>query len=328
MGCSQNSLYYDENSFDHLEKIIWHLEEPIGDAHIIPTYLLAQSAANKYKVVLHGEGADESLFGYPFHKLIYLESTFRKVLPDFLLNNIAPYVFKSIPINVLDKFFPLPTSLGKEGKKKLGQYFNHWGSFNITNKFIHLTSLFNSIEASQLLTLKTNNKMLFSNQKEISNDAGSFMKSIFSIQLQGWLQDNILLRHDKLAMAHSIESRAPFLDHHLVDFIVNIPINLKFRNTYNKYILRNQLINTLDKNIAHRKKIPFFSPIERFSETSKFNNLMEEYLGDSVLKEDSIFNKNIVSSLKRKCKSNDFISVKKIMSLIIFQIWKKKFRLN
>ena len=331
LKCDHKELKYDENSLDLLESIIWHMEEPVGDAHIIPTSILAQNVTGDLKVVLLGEGADESLFGYPFHKLIYYEAILRKYLPRYLIDNTLASLFRRTPFQILNMFFPLPTSIGIEGKKKLVNYFANMKTYNIVEKFVRLTSLFQPEEASKLLNHKIDENSIFDNTKlntEKNGDIDMLMNQMFMIQMNGWLQDNILLRHDKLAMAHSIETRAPFLDHNLVEYLINIPVNMKFGNGSNKYILRNYLAGTFNKKIAYRKKIPFFAPIERFSQTGKFKVLIEKYLNEKDMLNGDIFNKEMISSLIRNNSENDFLVVKKLMSLIIIGIWRKKFNIN
>ena len=325
-----HELYYNEESLGLLDQIIWHLEEPIGDAHIIPTFHLAKGASRSLKVVLLGEGADEPLFGYPFHKIFLLETIIRRITFGVPLDTVASLLLKMVPVAIMNLFFPLPTTLGLEGKRKLVEYAGRMGKYSVVEKYVHLTSLFTFEELSRLFLYRTKDDVFGYESKndEICGNKDMILKQTFQLQMKGWLQDNILLRHDKLSMAHSIEARSPFLDHELVEFLVNVPVETKFRNGRDKYILRRFLSGRLNRKIAKRKKIPFFAPIEKFVKTREFNRLIEDNLSESNIREGNIFDYKELMILKNRAVSNNFLAVKKLMSIIIFEIWRKRFKVS
>ncbi|MEW6532132.1 MAG: asparagine synthase (glutamine-hydrolyzing) [Thermodesulfobacteriota bacterium] len=330
LGCRHTPVLYTEKSLALLDTILWHLEEPIGDAHIIPTFYLAEAASQELTVVILGEGADETLYGYPFHRLIYRESQLGGPKAMAFVGRLAAVTLGLIPNVLLDKFFPLPTSLGKTGYDRLSAHLRQLGHRSIEDEFVHLTSLFTPESAKTLLAFPVEDDRLFqapANPEEGLAPSEIAMQQIFLLQMQGWLQDNILLRHDKLAMAHSLETRAPFLDPYLAAFLLHVPMKLKFRRGKDKYILRQYLAGRFDRSIAFRKKTPFFAPVEVFTQSRAFQDLIQEFLDEEAITREEVFNPEAVRKLVHRSGPNDFLTAKQLMGLVIFQMWRKKFRI-
>ena len=97
-----------------------------------------------------------------------------------------------------------------------------------------------------------------------------FAKQVAYLELKQRLPELLLMRTDKMAMATGIEARVPFLDHKLVEFALNIPGSLKFKNNTTKYILKKACENIIPNEIIYRKKVGFAAPIVRWLHEGKY----------------------------------------------------------
>ena len=122
LGTNHNEIHFDETDFEDLAKVIWHLDEPIGDAHVLPSFILAREARKSLTVVLLGEGADESLYGYPFYKVSWLARALTRPFPAALTERVLPGLLEAMPLGLLNAVFPLPAELGEEGRRHLSSF--------------------------------------------------------------------------------------------------------------------------------------------------------------------------------------------------------------
>ena len=109
-----------------------------------------------------------------------------------------------------------------------------------------------------------------------------FLSRMMSFELENLLPDCLLMKVDKMTMAHSLEARAPFLDHKLIEFAAALPAGFKIRGCTNKYILRKFMEKKLPPEIVNRKKRGFLVPITKW-----LNGELKEYAEDILLRKDS-----------------------------------------
>jgi len=329
LSLENKKVTFDAIDFEDLARIIWHLDEPIGDAHILPTYSLAKAAKKNLTVVLLGEGADESLYGYPFYKIAFWGRRLLGWMPNFITQKLLPAVIERTPLRILNLVFPLPTSLGSQGRKHLANSINVLARGTGKEVFRHMTGLFSNEEVINLLPRyrsKPRPEMpaYFSRSLPV-NGAEKLLLDINDEQFSGWLQDNILLRHDKLSMAHSIECRVPFLDHRFVEFMANAPLSSKISGWRDKCIARNYVRDAIDLDIAERPKRPFYMPLEEFVRGEIYKNLVAENLCPERIKRRGIFDTKTIDKLVEQATFDNFLAVKRVMSLVILELWQRIF---
>ena len=289
-----------------LQKIMWHLEEPLGDATIIPTYQLAKETSGFLKVVLSGEGADELFFGYPKYNFLRHAENFR--------GGLLAYSFKS-----LGRFFN-----GDERFKRLTNYFSV--SDSAARAYLNLISVFPDNEKKELLTPNVYKKIsgvpstLEKLDEFLNHDKGEeILISIGKWDMKNWLPDDLLLKNDKMNMAHGVEARLPFLDHRLVEYVLSIPNKIRLKESRNKKILRRAMASILPKEIINRKKRGFTVPVHKLYESEKdyFNGYLFER---NRLRDQGLFNTRYVEKLLSSDLSN-LIFRRQFWTLTAFQIW-------
>lgn len=240
-------------------KIIQSIDEPFADSSMIPTYFLAKFSREQVKVCLSGDGGDELFSGYETYvadKLHQLSGYFPKKL------------FKWLHLGA-DKL--LPVSHKKVSLDYKLKQFLQGCAFDFTQAHYHWRTIFSEEEKFALLhpdlratltsnTLHPTPLQRFMHFQEHVKDC-HYLDQASYIDIKTWLVDDILVKVDRLSMAHSLETRAPFLDHRLVEFAAGLPPHWKMNLFQKKHILKLSQRPQLPKHILHRKKRGFNAPI-------------------------------------------------------------------
>lgn len=320
LGCSHHEVYAAPEDFALLPRAIWHLERPIGDVLILAYYLLARETSRHVKVVLSGEGADESLAGYSFHKIILWTERLTRLLPAFVPGRVAAPLVDALPVDLLDKLFVYPAHLGRQGQRKTADYLRHYRRRNLHQNYVALRALFDVGERRALYTDAF---------KEQASEAwigepptkGSFLDRLLELQFHDWLQDNLLLRQDKNTMAHSLELRCPFLDHRIVELAFDMPPRMKVRGLTDKWVERELGRKLLPGENVKRSKNPFYFPLEYFHESSTIRDLVALTLDEQRVRKRGYFEPSAVRRLVACMETGEFLHLKQVLSLVILELW-------
>ena len=276
--------HYEEDIFPSLVRVlpdlVWHLDEP-SDPLSAPMFYIARMASQHVKVVLGGDGGDELFGGYDrYYGNRYVEyyarlpHAFRKhLIGQFLRVMPEGFWYKSLShklkwINQMsfnDGGLRYARSLGyfyfsEQHRESLyGPRFN--GKLNGYDPEEAIYSYFECDNASEML-----DKMLY---------ADSMVR----------LPDHSVMIVDRTTMAHGLESRAPFMDHKLVEFVARMPVSLKVRGHNLRYIQARLAERYLPPELLHRKKQGFSSPLP-YLLADEFKMLYQTFLNDSHMVRD------------------------------------------
>lgn len=327
-GTVHQEIVLDKQTFRLLPEIVWHMDEPVGDSIVIPIYLLSKEAAKSVKMVLTGEGADE-IFGSYIHQIAMHFAELYKRFSNKIVRNILKWFIGTLPVNLLNQFFPYPASLGKIGKMRLLSYLDYLDD----NKeaYFTLASVFtkqdkNELYAPNIKNMLDKKKSIPVDFEEILNIKGDYdlLNRVIYLDLKFWLPDYTLCKLDNLTMANSIEARVPFLDHKLVEFCAKIPIHLKLKGFTTKYLLRKSMDSFLPSEIVKAPKRSFYFPVEKCF-GSEFNKYINELLSKEIIIKRGLFNYDYIKELLSKDKALELISSKQLMSLVILENWMRIF---
>jgi asparagine synthase (glutamine-hydrolysing) len=226
----------------HLPNLIWHMDEPNGDAAILPTYLVSELAARHVKVCLSGIGADEFFGGYHrYHHQI--EKLGRlAVLPEGLLRVIRPL---------------------------LAAMRYDWG-YRLDRIIEPPSPWIQHLEQTHRYDEGSIRRLMGDGMGEL----GSYTRSSFErypgndyvnhrmfVDAHGYLPDQILAITDRMSMAVSLEARAPFLDYRLMEFATSLPGEWKVDGKQWKLILKNALGDLVPQRTISRPKWGFAPPV-------------------------------------------------------------------
>ena len=313
-------LIDDKDSFSILEDLTWYEDEPNGDPVCIPLYFLSKFTRELGTIViLVGEGSDELFMGYPWmmreYNFYHTYWKYYKSLPagarKFAYHTIKP-VFKSFDqLHALDYI-----------RRATYNEEHYWGGM----------SVFTPVQ--QELLFKNNHQDLIPNvanyaselHRELSSlkpDA-DYMQRIFFIELNQRLAELLLMRVDKIGMAHSIEARVPFLDQQLIEFVMSIPERQKIpdRKT-TKYLLKKAVEPILPNNIINRPKQGFWAPVSEWLRNQWYDYAYSTVTSSPIIKE--YFNPEYVQSLfvtHKRAKANNGL---KIFQLLELALWHHRF---
>ena len=303
-GLLLKTVTFHEENFFLLPKIINHLEEPLGDSIIIPTYILLKEASQFEKVVTSGEGADEILGGYVHHFLFYL---LEKIFP---LKALLKFLIKGLPEKTLNFLFPYPGKIKKEDLLAAMGDISKSG----LNSFLQTAHLFRIEEIQKLVPDLTLSDAL-------PIHTGN-LKDLMKWDIQNWLPNYNLLRMDKLSMAHSVEVRLPYLNRSFAETCLKLPLKDIISLFVRKKILRKFAYRklNLDFQTAYRKKHPFTFKDSFFK---KYREFLLDHLNISFARDFGIDFLELQKKLN--CNENDLKNQKQLTALLNLSVWHQEF---
>ena len=299
---------------DRLPEILGRLDEPIGDASVIPNYLLSEFTQQYVTVALSGLGGDEICAGYERHLGALLAERYPP-LRWALANPLSKALIERIPDS--SKGAHLPERLkrfAKNASLPLAQrYFSFISKFSEAEKM----KLF-SKDALEHLDSSLSSQSFDSLWQSFSNS--SALSKVLQADLNTYMIDDLLCVSDRTSMAHSIEMRVPFVDHTMVEFFHQVPDNLKLAGMEKKYLLKKAAERYLPKEIIYRRKAGFSVPL-----TVWFRNELKSYVGDTLLSKEflssGLFERKYIETLLNEHNSQIRNHDERIFSLLSFAVW-------
>jgi len=234
-----------------LDECLSKLDEPLGDSSLLPTYLLSRFTRQHVTVALGGDGGDELFAGYDPFKALSRAKLYQAILPRPLHSGIRA-LFDRLPVSHANM------SLDFKIKRTLrGLSYN---------PEVWLPTWMGPLDAPEIVELFEEPIQLEDLYSEAIEQwekcpQTNLIDKTLQFYTNLYLQDDIMVKTDRVSMMHSLEVRAPFLDIDLVDFVRRIPNNYKLRRGTTKYILKAALQPVLPHDVLHRSKKGFGSPV-------------------------------------------------------------------
>ena len=319
LGTDHSELYVSsKKAIEVIPKLSNIYDEPFADSSQIPTFLVSQLASKDVKVALSGDGGDELFCGYNRHLISKKFSNILNFIP-FSLRSVLSYGIKSISPknwNKISKFFPGLNNYSNFGDKIYkganaleAKTFNDLYYIICSNWQNPTDIVINSNEPGSLL-----NKL----KSELNSLNGQ--QQMMVLDFLTFLPNDILVKVDRAAMANSLETRAPFLDHKLIEFVWQIPHSLKYRNGQGKWILRKILNQYIPKNLTQRPKMGFEAPLGSWLR-GPLRDWAENLISERRLQQEGYFNSKIIRE-----KWDEHLSGKKnwqnhLWNILMFQAW-------
>jgi asparagine synthase (glutamine-hydrolysing) len=239
----------------YLPRLAWHADNLFGDQAALPQFILSQCAREDMKVTLSGDGGDELFIGYPtFHA----DSAHRlyAALPAILRHGLIEPAVRSLPASDGKVTF-------EYGLKK----FVQTGDFGPDRAHYWWRTIFTDSEKRNLLRPEIVDRHrghdsfeIYGEAFQAASDLNPLERSAYA-DLKVWLPGNHLYKVDSMTMAHGLETRVPFLDHELVEYVCRLPMAMKFRHGVLKRLLKTIMIRRLPDCILKRKKAGCHIPI-------------------------------------------------------------------
>lgn len=296
-----------EEYMKELPKIVWHMDDPLADPAAIPLYFLAREARKHVTVVLSGEGADELFGGYN----IYCEPSSLEYFDN------VPDIVKSI-LKRMIKIIP-------EGIK--GKSFIERGCTPLEERYIGNAKIFNEAEKEKLFKWYNDDLPFNMVTRPIYKEIKGYhpVNKMQYVDLHTWLQGDILLKADKMTMAHSLELRVPFLDKEVFKIASRITVDQKISHNTTKYILRKAAVGIVPDHVINRKKLGFPVPIRHWLKNEMYDWALQ------IIKESNtehLIKKDIIIKLLNDHRIGKGDYSRKIWTVLIFMIWYQVFMEN
>jgi asparagine synthase (glutamine-hydrolysing) len=323
-----SDLYHTDHSqavvrpeaLDIIEKIVWHFDEPFADSSAIPTWYVSKITRQNVIVALSGDGGDETFAGYvQRYAMNRFEDRVRNMFPTFVRNTLIkglasvypridalprPLRLKKFLTNLslsLDKayyrdmcFYFSPEDKGILYSQNMKQAVGDYSSFSVFSPFFERNVSKDPVTRAQYIDIKT------------------------------YMTEDILVKVDRMSMAHSLEVRAPILDHVLMEFAGTLPSEFKLKADQSKYIFKKANEKRLPSDILYRKKQGFRVPLAQWLKAG-----LKSYAYDILFgRQSGIRDYLNAGHIKKMWEShqrgiNDHSS--QLWNIFMFELWRRQF---
>jgi len=307
----------NDDLFANLQQVLDYTDEPFADSSALAVNILSMHTKKHVTVALSGDGADELFAGYNKHAA-ELKVRIGGIKANLVKSSHS--LLKKLPksrntktgnkIRQLEKF--------AEGMKLSPQerywQWAKWAGYSGDQ-------LFSKNYSSDLNAISFNQR-----KSELLKDISSDYNSVLLTDMHLVLENDMLVKVDRMSMNQSLEVRVPFLDHKIVDFAFSLPSNFKIDKQQRKKIVTDAFKEMLPEELISRKKQGFEVPLLKWFRTDLKSMITNELLEDEFIQEQNIFNPREIKALKAQLFSNNpNDAVEKVWALIVFQYWWKKY---
>jgi asparagine synthase (glutamine-hydrolysing) len=307
-----------EQFFGALPTLVWHEDEPIAHPSSIALNFVSRLAAERVKVVLTGEGSDETLGGYGRYRYTIwnlLLGRTASAISGSAGHRLGSALVESMPGGSRWQARLRRTALARPATLD-DLYFDNFAVFD--RRAIRAL-----LAPAHRETLAAIDPYAAAHDILRTTDAGSTLNRLLHVDLFTYLHE-LLMKQDQMSMAASIESRVPFLDHPLVEFTATLPEKLKLRGGTTKYILREAMRDFLPPEILSRSKMGFPVPVGRWFREGYAGMVNEFVLGERAATRglfDAAFTRNLVNEHGSRVRDH----TERLWALVNVEIWHRIF---
>jgi asparagine synthase (glutamine-hydrolysing) len=294
-----------------LPEIVDSFDEPFGNATAALVKALSAATSEHVKVVLTGDGADELFFGYPRYRGLQLADRYRRLTPRALRRVLAR----------MSDLIPESTEGWHTARR--AREFLGTGGMTSADAYVQWIGYFTEGQLETLLTpeleARANQASRFI-RRLLGESPHPGLNEVSRAELQSFLPFNVLEYADKMSMAHSLELRAPFVDHKLVDYVGTMPAELKLRRGQSKWALRQALRQDLPTDVLRRPKRGLNPPLGAWLSDGAAP-LVDDCLNPSAVRQRGLLRPEAVSALIREQKSGWRDRSLHIWALLVLELW-------
>jgi asparagine synthase (glutamine-hydrolysing) len=277
------------------------LDEPLGDASIIPTYLLSEFTRRHVKVALGGDGGDELFAGYPTLQAHRLAQYYMRA-PRLLRKGLVEPVVRRLPV-----------SRGNLSFDFRAKRFVSGAAFPTAERHQRWMGSFDQEERTGLLA---------QNVRHIDTEAadGDSLNQVLLLDMRLYLENDILVKLDRASMMASLEGRVPLLNNDFVEYATQLPLNMKLRGLQSKFLLKRALRGILPAAILNRPKKGFGIPIAHWLRGPLKDQLLSVLSPERIARE-GFFDPGSVKRLIDDHLGGRRDNRKQLWTLFAFELW-------
>lgn len=292
--------------FEVLPQIQYHMDEPQSNLSSVPLWFLAQLAAEQVTVVLSGEGADELFAGYAYYEDVPSLARFKRVVPRGIRRALGRFV--------ADK----PYFKGRNFLLKAAEMPEKWFT---GQAFVYRPDEIDDIVRPEYAGGPDAFELCAPVYDRVQDFCDLSKRQYLDMNM--WLPGDILLKADKMCMAHSLELRVPFLDKKVMEFAQHIPARFRVNENGNKQVVRHAANCVLPDEWATRPKKGFPVPLKFWLREQKYYDYVKEYFTAPWAEE--FFDTSKLMQMLDDHFEGRALNQRKIYTALTFLIWYKRY---
>jgi len=317
-GTDHHEFVLRPNAIEVLPDLIRHFGEPFADSSSLPTFYVAQQTSRSVKVVLSGDGGDESFGGYGRYAQWQRLAPLSAVLPAAVRRELVATRYSRLtgsPVAAVAR------------RIKRGARF---AALDGPSRYLELLSYFPPGEKAELYTDEFAATVGGHSEVDMLRSAWEAWPGMTDLDhlsctdVENYLPDDLLVKVDIMTMYHGLEARAPFLDHRLMEYAATLPDNLKVRGGRTKYLLKKAALRRLPRELVLRPKMGFAIPMADW-----LRGELRSYATDLLLDETSTrrgyFKPEMVAGLLDDHFRGTADNALRIWALLCLEVWHREF---
>ncbi len=326
-GAHLDRIEVSPDVVDLLPRVVWHLDEPIADPAAIATLLISEAAKPTSTVLLSGQGADEVFAGYRVHQM-HRWAQVLEAMPPGLSSRAVPWVLDGVRpragripgvregfVLAVDRYVrKLVAGVPLEPATRYAFYRSYYRDSELLDLY------------SPDLRHELAGERAWSEHEEYmaSHPAANFLDRMLYTDWKTFLPELNLAYCDKLSMAASVETRVPYLDNEVVDFMCTVPATLKLHGLTSKYLLRKAVADLVPRQILKRRKAGFGAPIRTWLRRD-LREMVDDLLGTKHIDDRGYFNPVAVRRLIEDDREGRADNTYRIWALLTLEVWHQVF---
>jgi asparagine synthase (glutamine-hydrolysing) len=311
LGTDHHELVVRPDAMAILDRLTWHFDEPFGDVSAIPTWYVSQMAREHVTVVLSGDGGDELFGGYdrylPHPRVAQFDQRLARVG-----RAIAAATWRSLPHGMRGKNFLRHVARNAQGR------------------YLDSVTMYHADERDALLSGDLQRTLDGWNAEAYFAAPFERLASLplatqmMAFDFETYLPEDCLTKVDRMSMAHSIESRVPLLDHHVVEFAASLPSAFKIHGGTRKYLLKQLAFKLVPREMLDRPKQGFGVPINHWFRGS-LRDAFGDLLGSAVARQRGYFDYAFVDRVLAEHLTGKRDHALRLWQLLIFELWNRQY---
>jgi asparagine synthase (glutamine-hydrolysing) len=307
LGTEHHELVVRPRALELMPRLVWGLDEPFADASMVPTFHVSEMARAHVTVALSGDGGDEACAGYTTYAWARSYARFDGIPRP--LRQLA-----GAPAGLLGDDHPLGRRLRRIGMSVAGRHLEVMSHFPLAALRAVLAPLLRDAVRGHdpyaaALALHA----------RAARGLGQ-VPALPALDAMTYMTDDVLVKVDRTSMMNSLETRAPLLDHHVLEFVARLPFEYKLRGDVTKWVLRECVRPLLPPAIMARGKQGFGVPLERWF-AGDFGRLAREVLLDRRCRERGWLAAPEVERLLAGDGLRDAVRAKRVYTLVCLELW-------
>jgi asparagine synthase (glutamine-hydrolysing) len=310
-----HELLLTPDAAELLPALVRHLDEPVADPAVLPTYLICRFARQMVPVVLTGEGGDELLGGYPRYAWFARAKQLQRLLPPWVREGVLLPLGRLAPLS--RRYHTALENILAE-RDDVSRHL-HW----VAGLDPALKSEILSPEVKEAMGSGVPEAVLTPYLGSAVATRAEVVHRLMALDMHTWLVDDVLTKMDKMSMAVSVEARVPFLDHRLVEFVASVPLAVKVEHGP-KTLLKRAVQSVLPAATIRRRKHAFQVPLQQWI-SGPLRGFTRDMLLDRRARDRGWFDSAQVEMLFERNGSDRSSDGQSIWTLLCLELWARAF---